>query len=88
MAAIGTHPDVIVNILFKDSSSPVVGVKIHVKSIYDTVAMIVDDDCAARRPVGLAGTVRLYACEPSRIRGNIVHGRQIDVGSVVGIKLI
>ena len=82
------HPDVIVNVLPKQKTTPIIWVEVHVKSINLAIAAIVDDDCHTNCTVRFPCTVWFDASQPSGIRRYINCRSEVDFGPVVRIQII
>ncbi len=81
----------VVHVLPKNNTPPVVWVEVHIECIYFAIATIVDDDRKALGPDCIPGTVRLDSVEPGWMRGNIVIGCEVDAFPafiVQGIEII
>lgn len=73
--------NVIPNLLAKISWAPIKSVEVHVEHVGVAISFLIDDDCGADGSRCPSRTVWLDPFEPSRIRGDIVHRCEPDVGA-------
>lgn len=63
----------------EDLAAVVVGVKVHVESIYIAVALVVDDNSCGGGALSLAVGIGLCAFDPLGVLGHVVVGREPHV---------